>query len=102
MGAAKCAAGAAYLLQVAGGTSGNLGIPKDYLLGCPPTQGAHDASKDLLLTDQGGVLARDEPRQPTSLPAGDEGHLLHSVVACSMQGTDVEGLDIKELPCMTM
>lgn len=82
MGAATCAAEAAYLLQVTGGTSGDLSIPEDDLLGCPPTQGAHDASKDLLLADQGGILPGDEPGQPTSLPAGDEGHLLHGIVAC--------------------
>lgn len=71
------------LLQVARGTSGDLGIAEDDLLSSAAAQGPHDASKDLLLADEGGVLSRDEPGEAAGLATGDQGHLLHGVMACT-------------------
>lgn len=65
----------AYLLQIAGSTSGDLSITKDDLLCCAAAQGAHNAREDLLLADQGRVLAWDEPGQAPGLASGDQCHL---------------------------
>lgn len=66
---------AAYLLQVAGGASGDLSISKDDLLCSATTQSAHDAGKDLLLADQGGILPRNKPSQTSGLASRNQCHL---------------------------
>ena len=65
----------ANLLQVAGGTSGDLSVTEDDLLGSAPAQSAHDAREDLLLADEGGVLAGHKPCQTARLASGDQGDL---------------------------
>lgn len=72
-----------YLLEIAGGTRGDLGVPENDLLSSAAAEGSHDAGENLLLADEGGVLARHEPGQAAGLASGDERHLLHWVMACS-------------------
>ena len=62
----------ANLLQVAGSTSGDLSVTEDDLLGSAPAQSAHNARKDLLLADEGGVLAGHKPCQTARLASGDQ------------------------------
>jgi hypothetical protein len=69
------------LLQVAGGSSGDLSIAKDDLLCCSTSQGPHNPGKNLGLGDQAGILPRGEPGQTARLATGDDGHLLDRVVA---------------------
>lgn len=71
-----------YLRQVAGGTSGNLCIPKDYLLSGTPAQCSNNAGKDLLLADEGRVLSRDEPGETTRLTTRDQSNLLNCIMPC--------------------
>ena len=59
-------------LQVAGCAGRDLGVAEDDLLGRAPAERADDARKDLLLADQRGVLARDEPGQAARLAARDQ------------------------------
>jgi len=59
-------------LQVAGRAGRDLGVAEDDLLGGAPAERADDARKDLLLADQRGVLARDEPSQAARLAARDQ------------------------------
>lgn len=73
---------ATHLLQVAGGSGGDLGVTEDNLLSGTATEGAHDARNDLLLGDQAGVLSWDEPGESLGLATGDEGHLLDCIMAC--------------------
>ena len=74
---------AVHLLQVARGAGGDLRVSKDDLLSSTPSQSGNDAGKDLLLGQQSGVLAGDEPCQTLGLAARNECHLLHSVMACN-------------------
>ena len=61
-----------HLLQIAGGTSGDLGAAEDDLLSSAAAQRGHDARKDLALRDEAGVLAGREPCQATCLTTRDE------------------------------
>lgn len=73
-----------HLLQVAGCASRDLGVTKDDLLSSTAPKGRHNARKDLLLGQQAGILAWDEPRQALGLAAWDEGDLLHCIMPCRL------------------
>ncbi len=75
----------ANLLQVAGSTSGDLSVTEDDLLGSAAAQSAHDAGKDLLLADEGGVLAGHKPGQTARLASGDQGDLRSMPVSNTAQ-----------------
>ena len=65
----------ACLLKVRGRARSDLRFTKDDLLNCTTTQCTHNASKNLLLAHQRGVLARLEPGKPTGLTTGNERYL---------------------------
>lgn len=89
----------AHLLQVARGACGDLWVSKDDLLSRTASQGRHNAGKDLLLGEQAGVLAGNEPGQALGLPTGDECDLLYSVMTChpKMQGQNIRHVDGAQL-----
>lgn len=72
------------LLQVAGGAGGDLSVTEDDLLGSAAAQSAHDARKDLLLADEGGVLAGHKPCQAARLASGDQCHL-HNILCVKFE-----------------
>ena len=76
-----CLAMLDHLLEVARGAGGDLGVAEDDLLRRAAAERAHDARENLLLADEGGVLAGDEPGETLRLAAGHEGDLLDGVVA---------------------
>ena len=69
------------LLQVASSTGGDLSFTKHNLLCSTATQGSHNAGKDLLLGDEGGIVVGNEPGEATGLATGYQGHLLDGIMA---------------------